>query len=99
MSHASKSGGKPLPMTVQNFPFLLDLLGRDCSPLQYLRELNQNAAEAISIANHLPNLHRFAGCGSDVLGFRERKQGFRTRCPRLVRACPKTRQLRTLSQT
>lgn len=47
MSHASKGGGKPLPMTVQNFGFLLDLLGRDCSPLQYLRELNQNAAEAI----------------------------------------------------
>ena len=47
MSHASKGGGKSLPMTVQNFGFLLDLLGRDCSPLQYLRELNQNAAEAI----------------------------------------------------
>ena len=47
MSHASKGGGKPLPMSVQNFGFLLDLLGRDCSPLQYLRELNQNAAEAI----------------------------------------------------
>ena len=47
MSHASKGGGKALPMTVQNFGFLLDLLGRDCSPLQYLRELNQNAAEAV----------------------------------------------------
>jgi len=34
-------------MSVLNFGFLLDLLGRDCSPLQYLRELNQNAAEAI----------------------------------------------------
>src|SRR5215211_7061804 len=47
MSHASKGGGKPLAMSVLNFGFLLDLLGRDCSPLQYLRELNQNAAEAI----------------------------------------------------
>jgi hypothetical protein len=47
MSHASKGGGKPLPMSVHNFGFLLDLLGRDCSPLQYLRELTQNGVEAI----------------------------------------------------
>lgn len=47
MSHASMGGGKPLPMTVFKVGFLLDRLGRDCSPLQYLRELTQNAIEAI----------------------------------------------------
>jgi hypothetical protein len=39
MSHADDGGGKPLPMTVDNVGFLLDRLGQDCSPLQYLREL------------------------------------------------------------
>jgi hypothetical protein len=48
MSHASHGGGKPLPMSVHNVGFLLDRLGQDCSPLQYLRELTQNAIEAIS---------------------------------------------------
>jgi hypothetical protein len=47
MSHASSGGGNPLPMTVHKVGFLLDRLGRDCSPLQYLRELTQNAIEAI----------------------------------------------------
>jgi len=47
MSHASGGGGKPLPMTVHNFGFLLDLLGRDCAPLQYVRELTQNAIQAV----------------------------------------------------
>jgi hypothetical protein len=47
MSHASKGEGKPLPMDVHNVGFLLDRLGQDCSPLQYLRELTQNAIEAI----------------------------------------------------
>jgi hypothetical protein len=47
MSHAHDGGGKPLPMTVDNVGFLLDRLGQDCSPLQYLRELTQNAIEAI----------------------------------------------------
>jgi len=37
-----------LPMTVRNMGFMLDRLGQDCSPLQYLRELTQNAVEAIS---------------------------------------------------
>ena len=40
-------GGNPLPMTVDNVGFLLDRLGQDCSPLQYLRELTQNAIEAV----------------------------------------------------
>src|SRR6516165_7037922 len=48
MSHASHGGGKPLPMSVHNVAFLLDRLGQDCSPLQYLRELTQNAIEAVT---------------------------------------------------
>lgn len=47
MSHASTGGGNPLPMTVDKVGFLLDRLGQDCSPLQYLRELTQNAIEAV----------------------------------------------------
>src|SRR5512142_789355 len=40
-------GTKTLPLTVQNTGFLLDRLGEDCHPLQFLRELTQNAIEAI----------------------------------------------------
>jgi hypothetical protein len=36
-----------LPVTVANIGFLVDRYGKDCSPLQYLRELTQNAIEAI----------------------------------------------------
>lgn len=39
--------GNALPMSVDNVAFLLDRLGQDCSPLQYLRELTQNGIEAI----------------------------------------------------
>jgi hypothetical protein len=39
--------GSTLPLTVQNTGFLLDRLGQDCHPLQFLRELTQNAIEAI----------------------------------------------------
>jgi hypothetical protein len=39
---------KPLPMTVDNIGFLLDRLGQDCHPLQFLRELTQNSIEAIN---------------------------------------------------
>ena len=35
------------PMTVGNPTFLVDRLGLDCAPLQFVRELNQNALEAI----------------------------------------------------
>jgi len=35
------------PLTVDNTGFLLDRLGVDCAPLQFLRELTQNAIEAI----------------------------------------------------
>jgi hypothetical protein len=34
-------------MTVHKVGFLLDRLGQDCSPLQFLRELTQNAIEAV----------------------------------------------------
>jgi Histidine kinase-, DNA gyrase B-, and HSP90-like ATPase len=47
MSHDSGVAGRSLPMTVAKVGFLLDRLGQDCSPLQYLRELTQNAIEAI----------------------------------------------------
>ena len=36
------------PMTVHNTGFMLDRMGKDCSPLQFLRELTQNAIEAIA---------------------------------------------------
>jgi hypothetical protein len=36
-----------LGMKVENTGFLLDRLGRDCAPLQFLRELTQNGVEAI----------------------------------------------------
>lgn len=38
---------RTLSLTVQNIGFLLDRLGEDCHPLQFLRELTQNAIEAI----------------------------------------------------
>jgi sensor histidine kinase regulating citrate/malate metabolism len=34
-------------MSVHNIGFLLDRLGQDCHPLQYLRELTQNSIEAV----------------------------------------------------
>ncbi|MGA8937839.1 MAG: hypothetical protein WB439_01620, partial [Acidobacteriaceae bacterium] len=41
------SSDRTLPMTVQNMGFLLDRLGADCAPLQFVRELTVNALEAI----------------------------------------------------
>lgn len=41
-------GTPTLPMQVDNTGFMLDRLGKDCSPLQFLRELTQNAIEAIA---------------------------------------------------
>jgi hypothetical protein len=38
---------RTLPLTVRNTGFLLERLGRDCHPLQFLRELTQNSIEAI----------------------------------------------------
>jgi hypothetical protein len=40
-------GDHTLPMSVANIGFMLDRLGKDCSPLQFLRELTQNSIEAI----------------------------------------------------
>jgi hypothetical protein len=37
-----------LPMAVANMPFLVNKLGQDCGPLQYIRELTQNALEGIA---------------------------------------------------
>src|SRR6266581_7354136 len=42
-----QGGPKTLPMTVKNTGFLLDRLGQDCHPLQFLRELTQNSIQAI----------------------------------------------------
>ena len=39
---------RTLPLTVANTGFLLDRLGEDCHPLQFLRELTQNSIEAIA---------------------------------------------------
>src|SRR5580692_11911587 len=48
MSARSSFGGdRTLPMTVKNTGFLVDRLGQDCHPLQFLRELTQNSIEAI----------------------------------------------------
>src|SRR5687767_16040421 len=44
---STASTDKFLGMTVDNIGFLLDRLGQDCHPLQYLRELTQNSIEAI----------------------------------------------------
>jgi hypothetical protein len=40
-------GAHTLEMEVANTGFMLDRLGEDCAPLQFLRELTQNAIEAI----------------------------------------------------
>lgn len=36
-----------LPMSVANMTFLVNKLGEDCAPLQYVRELTQNAIESV----------------------------------------------------
>jgi hypothetical protein len=41
---------KTLKMKVDNTGFLVDRLAKDCAPLQYVRELTQNAIEAIGRA-------------------------------------------------
>jgi hypothetical protein len=44
---ASDSGRDILPMTVSNMTFLVNRMGEDCSPLQFVRELTQNALDAL----------------------------------------------------
>ena len=39
-----------LPMTVANMTFLVNRLGEDCAPLQFIRELTQNAIDACLLA-------------------------------------------------
>jgi Histidine kinase-, DNA gyrase B-, and HSP90-like ATPase len=46
-SQASAPSEKTLAMTVANTGFMVDRLGQDCAPLQFLRELTQNSIEAI----------------------------------------------------
>lgn len=48
----SRPKADTLPLTVHNTGFLLDRLGEDCHPLQFLRELTQNAIEAIQRCRH-----------------------------------------------
>ena len=48
MSIENTDMGSSLPMSVRNVGFLLDRLGQDCAPLQFLRELTQNGIEAIA---------------------------------------------------
>lgn len=47
MAAAERTYEKTLAMTVANTGFMVDRLGQDCAPLQFLRELTQNAIEAI----------------------------------------------------
>jgi hypothetical protein len=47
MTKASAGWEKTLPLTVHNTGFLLDRMGGDCHPLQFLRELSQNSIESI----------------------------------------------------
>lgn len=42
------AGAHTLEMEVANTGFMLDRLGQDCAPLQFLRELTQNSVEAIA---------------------------------------------------
>jgi hypothetical protein len=47
MSDRIAAGAHTLEMEVANTGFMLDRLGQDCGPLQFLRELTQNSIEAI----------------------------------------------------
>lgn len=45
--HAALAGAHTLEMEVANTGFMLDRMGEDCGPLQFLRELTQNSIQAI----------------------------------------------------
>ena len=49
MSHSPSvpASTHTLPMSVDNTGFMLDRLGTDCSPLQFLREITENAIQAV----------------------------------------------------
>ena len=42
-----RDADRTLPMSVANMGFMLDRLGQDCAPLQFLRELTKNSIDAI----------------------------------------------------
>ncbi|HEX8071646.1 MAG TPA: hypothetical protein VF546_16970 [Pyrinomonadaceae bacterium] len=46
-SHALPHAENTRPLKVANIGFLLDRMGEDCHPLQFLRELTQNSIESI----------------------------------------------------
>lgn len=46
-SEQAAAGHRLLAMTVHNIGFLLERLGQDCHPLQFIRELTKNSIEAI----------------------------------------------------
>lgn len=63
-----------LGMTVENTGFLVDRLGQDCGPLQYIRELTQNAIEAIlKLDNPTGEVHWDLDRTLDAMGQSERK--------------------------
>ncbi len=45
--NSTSTHGDIMPMRVANMTFLVNKLGEDCSPLQYIRELTQNGIEGI----------------------------------------------------
>ena len=47
LPQSDAGGHRLLAMTVHNIGFLLDRLGQDCHPLQFIRELTRNSMEAI----------------------------------------------------
>src|SRR5262245_25675341 len=47
MSARASVNCQTLPLSVENTGFLLDRLGMECDPLQFLRELTQNSIESI----------------------------------------------------
>src|SRR4051794_38702908 len=47
MSEIDTAPVRGLPMRVDNLGFLIDKLGKDAGPLQFLRELTQNSIQAI----------------------------------------------------
>lgn len=48
---AYDAASRTLQMTVHNTGFMLDRLGKDCSPLQFLREVTQNSIDAIRVTS------------------------------------------------
>ena len=60
MSAALPSSKETLPLSVDNMGFMLDRLGLDCAPLQFLGELTQNSIEAL-LSEHRRRTEKFAG--------------------------------------